>query len=189
MAKLSNEQKQFLKNFGIPIEKAIDGNDFSKSDCMALMKDFDYEIAYGVSPCQKEGHTLRWRSWSCAQCNTHHRIFQERHRSYGYVYYAYSEKAQLTKVGYCENMTERRKTLNTRKTGSFHDWIMPTALYCEENAGLIESLVHKELKVYRVSNSEYRDVSGQVSKELYKISPEIAWTTIQRIGKENGYEP
>jgi hypothetical protein len=105
------------------------------------------------------------------------------------VYYAYSEKAQLTKVGFCTNMTERRKTLNTKKTGSFYDWVMPTALYCEENAGLIESLVHKELNLYRIIDTTYKDIDGQVSKELYKISTELAWSTILRIGKANGYEP
>ncbi len=189
MITLTNEQKKFLEDFGITMERVINGDGLGKTDCIALMNDFDYEIAYGVSPCQKEGHTLRWKSWHCAQCNTGSRKFSERYTSYGYVYYAYSEKAQLTKVGFCTNMTERRKTLNTKKTGSFYDWVMPTALYCEENAGFIESLVHKELNLYRIIDTEYKDSDGQVSKELYKISPELAWKTILRIGKENGYEP
>ena len=79
-------------------------------------------------------------------------------------------------------MTERRKTLNTKKTASFNDWVMPTALFCESNAGFIEELVRSELSLYQVIDRNFKDTNSQVSKEVYCISPECAWETILRIG-------
>ena len=189
MSKLTDEQEKFLKNFRIPTEKAINGDGFSKSDCIALMNDFDYEIAYGVTPCEKAGHTLRWKSWHCAQCNTHNRIFQDRHKSEGVVYVAYTKSGGISKVGVCKNIHRRLQTLIQQNYGGYDDWLIyKKPVYCPYDAGKVEHLTQASLKNHSIRSEDFMDARMQISYELFACTPDKAYSELLKVFKLHGFK-
>ncbi len=166
---LTKSQIQFLKEQGIGLNQTFDAKGLTKAEYRAKMKPDGKIIAFNVSPCQKEGHTLRTRSGHCAQCNTAHLGFQKRNDDAGFVYIAGTKEGKLIKVGFTSGVEIRSESLNRTKYGGFSDWEILFAISCV-NAGELENKIKKELGKYSVSKIYEHDSKKQKTDEIYRCS-------------------
>lgn len=68
LAKLTKEQKAFLDRVGVPLSRVFDASGMRTAEYKQAMRDLGMWVAYGASPCEAEGHTLRSRTGHCVQC-------------------------------------------------------------------------------------------------------------------------
>lgn len=168
MTKLTKDQVEFLKQIGVPIEKTFNATGMSRTHYSKIMKSQSFEIAYGVTPCSRNNHTLRTRAGNCVQCNTANLRFQNRHRENGYLYLATSKVGGVVKFGVTQNISERKKTLNETKYGGFIDWKIITYSNCAE-CGKVEKLIHSEISHLRVVAEYSKNGKMQSAYELFKV--------------------
>ena len=170
---LSKEQKAFLAEHGIPLSKIFNATGMSSSRYKLIMKDGDFLVAYGVTPCSRGGHTLRTRSGHCVQCNTKHIAYIRRHSEPGYVYLLHSKSTNLVKVGASVDPNIREKNLNGYAYGGASDWMIIEKFYTKDYAKH-ENLAHQSLETYRTSG-KYFDRGGWIEcNELFTCSVEVA---------------
>ena len=173
MAKLTTDQKLFLVKQSIPLSRVFNATGMSKSQYRHEMSELEMIVAYGVTPCQKEGHTLRTRSGHCAQCNTAALAFLARYDDRGEVYVAFSSDAGLVKIGVAKKHQERMRTLNSHGYGGATDWCV--CYYYETiNAGRIEFMAHQKLNPYRVTKSYFRTDKIIECQELFDCKVDLA---------------
>ena len=84
MAQLTKSQKDFLHHYGIREDETFDASGMSKSEYSAQMRGLGAKIAYGTTPCNAYGHSLRTRAGHCAQCDPRRIVFLNRHDSFGW---------------------------------------------------------------------------------------------------------
>lgn len=169
MSGLSKDQLRFLEEQGIGTNQIFDAKGLTKSEYRSQMKKDGRIIAYNVSPCQKEGHTLRTRSGHCAQCNTAHLGFQKRNDDAGFVYIAGTLEGKLIKVGFTSKVEIRSESLNRTKYGGFSDWQILFALTCI-NAGEIEIKIKSKLSDYSITKVYQHNNKSQNTDEIYTCS-------------------
>jgi len=186
MNTLSKSQKLFLVEQGIGLNQIFDAKNLAKSEYKAKMKATNKIIAFNVSPCQKEGHTLRTRSGHCAQCNTAHLGFQKRNDYAGFVYIAGTKEGKLIKVGFTSGVEKRSESLNRTKYGGFSDWDILFAISCI-NAGEIETKTKSELRNYSIIRVYDHDSKMQKTDEIYHCSYSTAKDKLNTIIKKGKY--
>ncbi len=169
MSELTKSQIEFLEHHGIDINLTFDAKGLKKSEYANQMKINGRLIAFNVTPCQKEGHTLRVRAGHCAQCNTAHLGFQKRNDDAGIIYIAGSKNGKLIKVGFTKGIEIRKESLNRTKYGNFSDWEILFAMSCM-NAGILESKIKFELNGYSYLTNYNHDGKTQKTGELYRCS-------------------
>lgn len=170
MAVLSPEQRAFLHSQKILMRDLFDASGLKKQEYQALMKELGQLFAYGVSPCQSAGHTLRSRSGHCIQCDTKIIAFSRRNSDAGTVYIAGSTSSQLLKVGYTNDRQRRATYLCNEKYGGASDWEILAWVNLSRNAGRVEFDIHEALK-NKSASGYYMKEGKQVScYELFRCS-------------------
>lgn len=187
MGGLTSDQIKFLKNQNIHPKYVFDAEGLSKSEYRVIMKELNKLIAYNVSPCQREGHTLRTRSGHCCQCNTATIGFQKRNDSAGIVYIAGTLVGKLIKIGFSKAVEVRSKSLNRTKYAGFKDWKILYALK-SKNAGRIETKANYLLHQYAFSNDYEHDGHWQDSYETYQCAYSKAKEFVKRSYQSEGYK-
>ena len=84
MLNLNKSQIEFLKSQNISEKMIFNAKGLKKSEYKGIMKLKRKIIAYNVTPCRENGHTLRTRSGHCVQCNTTRIGFQKRSDKIGF---------------------------------------------------------------------------------------------------------
>jgi hypothetical protein len=169
MAKLTGEQIRFLTSIGLSESDAFDGTGLNRATYKLGMLREDKLVAFGVIACGKGGHTLRWRSGHCAQCNPLHRVFQERYETSQWLYLAYSRNGTFVKIGITKNINKRTTTLCDQAYGGYADWSILSAVEASQ-AGEVEHEIHSALIKYRRFSGYWKNYQMQVAGELFNCS-------------------
>ena len=181
MTGLTSEQIRFLEEQNIHPKYVFNADGLSKSEYRVIMKELNKLVAYNVSPCQKEGHTLRTRSGHCCQCNTATIGFQKRNDSAGILYIA------GTLTGVSKAIEVRAESLNRTKYAGFSDWKILYALK-SENAGRIETKSNSLLHKYAFSSDYEHDGHWQDSIETYHCAYSKAKEFVEKAVKSENYK-
>ena len=187
MAGLTSDQIRFLKEQKIHPKYVFDAEGLSKSEYRVIMKELNKLVAYNVTPCQKEGHTLRTRSGHCCQCNTATLGFQKRNDSGGIVYIAGTLTGELVKIGFSKAVEVRAESLNRTKYAGFNDWKVLYALK-SKNAGRIETKANSLLHEYAFSVDYEHDGHWQDSYETYHCAYSKAKEFVEKAYQSENYE-
>jgi hypothetical protein len=187
MADLTSDQIRFLKEQNIHPKYVFNAEGLSRSEYRIIMKELNKLIAYNVSPCQREGHTLRTRSGHCCQCNTAYIGFQKRNDSGGIVYIAGTLTGKLIKIGFSKAVEVRAESLNRTKYAGFNDWKILYALK-SESAGRIETKSNSLLRKYAFSIDYDHDGHWQDSSETYHCAYSKAKSFVEKSYKSENYK-
>ena len=187
MAGLTSEQIRFLKEQKVEPKYIFDADGLSKSEYRVIMKELNKLVAYNVTPCLKEGHTLRTRSGHCCQCDTAKLAFQKRNDSGGIVYIAGSLTGELVKIGFSKAVEVRTESLNRTKYAGFNDWKILYALK-SKNAGRIETRANSLLHKYAFSVDYEHDGHWQDSYETYHCAYSKAKEFVKKAFQSENYE-
>ena len=187
MAGLTSEQIRFLKEQDIHPKYVFNAEGLSKSEYRVIMKELNKLVAYNVSACQKEGHTLRTRSGHCCQCNTKTIAFQKRNDSAGIVYIAGSLTGEVVKIGFSKAVEIRAVSLNRSKYAGFNDWKIIYALKSKD-AGRIETKSNSLLREYSYSLDYEHDGHWQDSHETYHCAYSKAKEFVEKAYREEKYK-
>lgn len=187
MAKLTREQKQFLKTHSISMSQVFDATGLKKAAYYSEMKDLDLVIAYGVTPCNAAGHTLRLRRGACAQCNTHSLSFLRRYYESGEVYVATSAKTSLVKIGMAQEAQARMRNLNIYGYGGAKDWKVHFSQSCDK-AGEVEYAAQSSLDKHRVYREYVRTGRTESCLELFDCSAAVATKAVKAAIENAGGE-
>lgn len=174
MTLLTTEQKDFLSTYGIQLCETFDASGLRREEYSSIMKANNFRVAYGVTPCSKNNHTLRNRSGNCLQCYPASIGYEKNHNRGGFVYIAQSKAGEIIKIGTTENILARTKTLNEQKYGSQSDWTIPVARKVAKNCGQIEKVMHSKLKKFYVFGKYMKDGTTQSTYELFSYPIEAA---------------
>lgn len=172
--KLTKEQEAFLESQGIPLSAAFDASSMPKSVYSQVMKKLGKLVAFGVTPCDRAGHTLRTRHGHCIQCGTHHLAFIQRYSESGVIYVAHSASKKLTKVGVTGDVSERIKMLNSYGYAGVNDWRVWYQRGMENNAGRVENFIHNKLLKYKISVNYEKEGRLVECQEVFDCGYEIA---------------
>ena len=128
-----------------------------------------------VPHAEHAGHTLRTKMGHCIQCDTSKIAYQLRSSSKGYIYLAYSFKAQQVKVGFSASLpTTRETSLKYMAYGNADDWKIIKYQFLNKNAGRTELSIHAKLERFLVDVSFYRDGTMVKCREIFNCSLEQA---------------
>lgn len=180
MAELTDEQIEFLEHHNVPLERVFDAFGMRTKDYKAAMREEGCWIAYGVTPCQKVGHTLRTRRGDCFQCNPAGLTWTKKQDLPGLVYVAWSESAQLTKVGITDSTRKRIGLLNSEEYGGSNDWRLIKA-WESDRAGKVEIAAHQQLETYATTGVYFKSGLITESRELFDCSWEVAVQVVSQI--------
>jgi len=172
--KLSKEQLDFIHSINIDPSRIFDASNMPRKEYSKIMKENNFEIATGVTPCKKGNHTFRDKSGNCIQCNPLSITHKRNHHRSGYVYIAHSEISNLIKIGTTKNFANRQKTLNSEAYGGYSDWIIYDYIYINDNCGALEQKMHSTLKKYHVISQYFKNGITQSTYELFKFPPQKA---------------
>ena len=186
MTKLDETQIDVLKRHRIPLSAVFDATGLGRSDCRSAMKELDKEVAIGVTPCGRRGHTLRTRSGHCLQCNPAAIAFQRRHSQYGYVYVVGSFRKKIIKIGSCSNPENRSSSLNEHGYGGASDW---TLLYYAKvtAAGDVEYRAHNLLALYAAPTAYLRNRIAVDCLETFFCGASMAIEAIKNLSSNSEY--
>ena len=182
MPKLTQEQKQFLQNYGVPLSRVFDATGLSRAAYQAAMQSLELQIAFGVAPCKESGHTLRVRSGHCVQCEPKNLAFLRRFEEDGEVYILKSSRMKLIKVGSSKDPIRRLKALNGYSYGGSSDWELWVS-YKTTNAGKVEFETHKALRQKCISNMYYYDGREIQCSELFRCGVAVAHRALRHAMK------
>jgi hypothetical protein len=178
MACISGEQMSFLKKHSIPLSQVFDASGLERQVYQATMHELDMLIAIGVSPCGKFGHTMKWRTGHCAQCNTQGIAFSRRLKEPGDVYVAESRATGLVKIGSAGDVHARIATLNHFGYGGVNDWRIRYYTPCNQ-AGSVEFEAQQLLKKYRTSISYLKSGTLVDCQELFECEASFAHQAVE----------
>lgn len=187
MKGLTSNQIRFLKEQNIHPKYVFDAQGLSPSEYRVIMKELNKLIAYNVTPCQKEGHTLRTRAGHCCQCDTAKIEFLKRNDSAGIVYIAGSLFGQVIKIGFSKAVEVRAESLNRTKYAGFNDWEILYALRSED-AGRIETKSNSLLHRYAYPLDYEHDGQWQDSYETYHCSYSKAKEFVEKAYRDENYK-
>lgn len=178
MAALSAEQIRFLWTHGIDWSEAFDASDMSKEQYRIEMKVLGSQVAHGVTPCRRYGHTLRVRSGHCVQCKPAVLAFTRRHSESAPIYVAYSESCEISKIGLSVDPESRVKALKQLCYGGASDWAIQQIFSCSKS-GRVESRAHALLSKLATSGT-YTHSSGETtSRETFACRPTLAIMAVE----------
>ena len=170
MPYLSEDQKQFLSSRGVISSEIFDATNLKKSEYSKIMRELDYKVAYGVTPCAKGNHSLRDRNGNCLQCNPLILAYSKNHNDGGFVYIAHSTNSNLIKIGSTSNISKRGLTLKEQKYGSQSDWEIAHYTYVEKKRGAIEKEIQILLKEHYVVSHYFKNGVKQSTYEIFNCS-------------------
>jgi len=174
MAFLTEEQRQFLFRYNIPLSDVFDASGFNRvAVYQAKMKELGIGFAFGTSPCQRGGHTLRTRKGHCIQCSPANISYFNRFRENGYVYIAQSRSTARIKVGMTTDLLERGRQLNIYSYGGVRDWQISATAWTNR-AGEVECKTQDRLKNYAVLANYFKAGDQIDCREIFSCSFEIA---------------
>ena len=184
MAILTREQESFLKQHNISISSVFDATGLGKKDYRAVMKPLGNVVAIGVTPCQKNKHTLRTRSGHCVQCNPASLAFQGRYSEEAFVYVAGSLDLKLVKIGFASDVDQRLATLNELEYAGAADW---ECLYWLNivGAGQVEFDAQTKLKQYASPTTYMRNGKTVDCIETFSCGAETAIETVREYSNKN----
>ena len=186
--KLTEDQKAFLSKHNIPLGAVFNAKGFERKIWRMHMKILDMRFAYGVTPCEKMGHTLRSRAGHCIQCDPDRIDFTNRYFEKGYVYVCFSSKKKFLKIGCTKDIQTRESGLNDLCYGGASDW--KTIFSAESNyAGKIEFDTHKKLSKYYFRVDYLRDGVKVNCREIFKCDKNYAIETIEKIIRDKTTYP
>jgi len=171
MAKLTKEQRAFLKRMNIPLSKVGDYEGWKTAAYRAEMKVQDQLLAIGVTPCNKAGHTMRTRKGHCAQCDPKQLGYLMRYDVSGEVYVATSSIGYI-KVGSGKDASQRLINLNSYNYGGASDWRLEIVRPCT-HANRAEVEAHRLLHRYQAINPVpvyFKNGKWIECRELFKYS-------------------
>lgn len=145
---LTEEQRNFLESQNVPLSSVFDASGLSKKEYIELMRDLEKDIAFGVSPCRKAGHTLKTRAGHCIQCDPARIAFQRRHSQSGWIYIAGSINKHFIKVGFTSDIKKRESTLRSQHYGGTSDWKIIYSSKIMKDGGQAEFQIHSALNDY-----------------------------------------
>jgi hypothetical protein len=171
---LTKEQKSFLFTQKIPFSEVFDATGFSKAEYQDRMREQNKLFAFGVTPCKKFGHALRSRAGHCIECDTSRIAYQRRHHIKGIVYIAGTHSKGLLKIGCTNDIGDRLQDLNMGGYGKAQDWEILLSAHGVQDAGLIESKAHFNLRDYNVFGTYIKQGKENECYELFKCSYKMA---------------
>jgi hypothetical protein len=166
MAKLTTEQMVFLARHKIPLSRVFDATGLRPDDYRETMKQEDKLFACGVTPCDREGHTLRSRAGNCIQCDHANIAFMMRAAKPAEVYIAASRSKQLIKIGSSTDPDSRLGFLTLEAYGGADDWICVARVRCQR-AGSVEFAAHSKLRDFLFPSTYMRSGRVQETYELF----------------------
>lgn len=170
MAELSKENLDFILKHDIPLSEVFDATGMRRKDYLQIMEENGFRYAYGVTPCEKSGHTLRYaKNGSCIICNPKSIRYRERFRESGFVYIFISMQTKLVKIGSAKDYNERIVQLNNESYGGVNDWQLLAYSYQQE-AGRIENTIQSIVLNSRLQKQYYRGNQPIVANEVFDIS-------------------
>ena len=182
MAKLTNEQINFLNLHDISKDQTFDATGYTRKEYKEKMKKLNLQVAYGVNPCKKGGHTLRTKYGQCLQCAPLNLTYSMRNTKAGYVYIAYSNSTGYIKIGSTGNYKDRQKSLRGQMYGGVNDWVMSHYIYFSEDREVVERAIKQEFIESKVCGCYYmKDGKYQEADEIYKTSVESIISHLKKI--------
>jgi hypothetical protein len=177
---LTTVQKRFLDSIDVPEVKTFNASSYSTAEYKAIMSVSDLWVAYGVTPCKAQGHTLRTRAGHCIQCDPKKIAFLKRHSESQYVYLAHSKKTKLIKIGVTSDLYMRESTLNKQSYGGVNDWKIISSAFVY-NSGVAESQIHRLLVDYKKSSHTFKDGAYSATRELFSCPQKTALMHFRKI--------
>lgn len=168
MARLTEEQKDFLAYHNIPLNCMFDASGLARREYSDKMRVVEKYFAYGVTKCLN-GHTLRSRSGACIQCNTSSIAFAMRYYRPSFVYIAGSTAGKLIKIGSSSDPYDRLYIANLDGYANSFDW-QPLFYVYVQQAGRIESDTQSKLRKYQRRISFIRNGTIQDATECFACS-------------------
>lgn len=181
MAKLSQENLDFLLKHKIPLEDVFDATGLRRKEYAKIMEEKGYRLAYGVTPCQEFGHTLRFKKGHCAICNPMSLSYSKRFREEGYVYIVISSSTKLIKIGSSKDYKNRNENLNAEKYGGIDDWQLLAYSFQKQRA-LVENAIQSHFINYQVQREYFKGGQKVTTREIFDIDLKILLDTIKKLG-------
>jgi hypothetical protein len=185
MTQLTEDQKLFLNSKGVIDSEIFDATNLKKSEYSKIMRELDYKVAYGVTPCAKGNHSLRDRNGNCLQCNPLILAYAKNHNDGGYVYIALSKNSKLIKIGSTSNITKRGATLKEHQYGSQSDWEIAHYTYVDKKRGAIEKEIQTLLKEHYVVSHYFKNGVKQSTYEIFNCSVKKAISILNDVLANN----
>lgn len=186
MAKLTQEHLDFLERHAISAEGVFDATGMGYAEYKQYMKENGLLLAYGVTPCQNAGHTLRTRYNHCVMCDPSKIAYVKRRRTPGFVYIAISSKEKLVKIGCAKDHQKRISTLNRQNYGNISDWQLAAYFY-HENMGEAEHNIQKGFVSYQELRAFSKDGEMVQASEIYRINISRVLGRIDELGYDLEY--
>ncbi len=173
---LTREELDFLDSQGLTSEDVFDAKWLSREDAKEQAKILNKRIIIG-SPCKKASHRLRTRAGHCCQCDTSKISFEKRYETNGYVYVSGSISLGMIKIGTTNDLSDRKRTLNTSSYAGTSDWTILLS-FKTDNAGRIEKNIQKCLEEFATSQVYMKSSKEQQAEEIYRCSFSKAYEAI-----------
>lgn len=183
---LSFDQENFINSLGIRPSQVLNATNMTRKQYSKIMKNNDFKVAFGVTPCKKGNHTLRNSNGNCLQCFPLSSTYEKNYRRSGYIYIAHSKSSNLIKIGSTNKVEARSKSLNNKKYGNYSDWIIYSYIHSEINCGYIEKKLHSLINKHKVITHYINNKELQATYELFNYPPQKAKKLlIELMQKEN----
>lgn len=179
MAKISKSQRAFLERMDIPLVKLFDATGMRTDAYKEEMSALGMLVAIGVSPCAKEGHTMRTRKGHCAECRPEGLAYLRRYDAPGEVYVAKSSQLKIVKVGSATNAIERLGNLNSYRYGGASDWKVEF-FEVSQTAGRVEFAAHRLLSPHMVAGTYFKDGRNIECREIFNCSVAVAIKAVRQ---------
>ena len=179
MAKITTTQMSFLKRHEIPLERLYDATGMRTADYKQEMSALGKLVAIGVTPCAKEGHTMRTSAGHCAECRPAGLAFLRRYDAPGEVYVAKSIQLQIIKIGSATDARGRLRNLNTYRYGGASDWKIEFYEACR-TAGRVEFAAHRILSKYILDGTYFKDGRDISCQEVFSCSISVGIKAIRK---------
>lgn len=169
MAELTTEQRLFLLRYKLSPSLVFDATGMTRAQYQDAMKETGKLFAIGVTPCKKDGHSLRERNGHCIQCSTKDIAFLMRHFKNAFVYISASRTRSLIKIGFSTDPDSRERTLNSFSYGGASDWMVVGKVRVE-SAGRAEFDVHAKLSHFNLPQTYLHQGLSTKCLEVFSCS-------------------
>lgn len=167
---LSEREKAELPRLGVTEDVFFDAGGRTVGACRAEMEAVQKYFANNTTSCRKEGHTIRTIRGHCLCNGPAVSRYLAKLSGPGYVYLAVSQRGKLFKIGITRSLSERSKTLGSRRTAGQWDWEMVWSEWLA-SPGEIENKLHASLIRHRVDNLHtWNDLRKERSSEIFRCN-------------------
>jgi hypothetical protein len=168
-AKLTKRERSFLDKQGIPSRWVVDVSGLPTiSDCYWYMVGTSTCLAVGFGRCE-QGHRLMNRRGKCVQCDPRLLMRTRRWIRHGYVYLAESPSLKLIKLGSCQDLAERHRTLNAEGYAGAYDWRL-RIYHSTIAAEMFEHDVRRRLAPHQLDTTYFRYGRETRAQEVYRCT-------------------